>query len=224
MGETTYQRGGVLNHAVENREIEYKSLTGETETAMLCWKIMEKAKTFICACLNANREGTILFGIGDPENKRDSKLGEILGLHVYHLRDDIGKAFQHVLDYHIKSDGGPLQKGGDQDCVNMVFVPVVNEGSQTGLYVIEIDVCRDWKFCKDHIYYCKTWQIKPQDKDKPKKKALKDFYMVNKDQYDNVAIRTFGSTCHVRHHDEHFHVRKPLTEKYAEWQGKAKFG
>ena len=196
---------------------------------MLRWKIMEKAKTFICACLNGNRKGTIYFGIGDPENKQCSKLGEILGLHVEDLRDDIGKAFQYVLDNHIKSDVGSLQKGGDQDCVNMVFVPVVSQGSHTGLYVIEIDVYRDWKFCKDHIYYCTTWDNKTrghvnEDKDKPKKKALKDFYIVHKDKYNDVAIRTFGSSSHVKQHQVHFHVRQPLTVEYAEWQRKAKLG
>lgn len=193
---------------------------------MLRWKIMEIARTYICACLNGNRKGTIYFGIGDPENKQCSKLGEILGLHVEHLLDDIGKAFQHVLDYHIKSDVGPLQKGGDQNCVNMVFVPVVSQESHTGLYVIEIDVCRDWKFCKDHIYYCLTWEYNKTGhvNDKSKKKALKDFYTVNKDKYDNVAIRTYGCTSHVKQHEEHFHIRKPLRKMYEDWKREATLG
>lgn len=223
MEETTYQRGGVLNHAVEDREREYKHFTGPP-THMLRWKIMEKAKTFICACLNGNRKGTIYFGIGDPENKQCSKLGEIIGLQVENLCDDIGKAFQDVLDYHIKSDGaGPLQKGGDQNCANMVFVPVVSQEGHTGCYVIEIDVYRDWIFCKDHVYYCTTWSF-PTPDHKSKKKALKDYYTVNKGKYDKAAIRDYGRTSHVEHDDESFHIKKPLRKMYKDWKRQVKLG
>ena len=227
MEETTYQRGGVLNRAGENREIEYKSLTGPP-TAMLRWKIMEIAKTFICACLNAVREGIIYFGVGDSQGKCPKfKQGQILGLNVEQLLDDIGKAFQIVLDHHIKSDAGPLQKVGEQDCVNLHFVPVVSQ--ERGLYVIEIEVYRDWKFCEDRIYYCKTWieiargPVK-EDEDTPKKKTLRDFYKI-KDRYDDVAVRTYGSTSHLDHHICHFHVKKPLMEEYFKYlQGEAKLG
>ena len=61
--------------------------------------------------------------------------GEITGLDVEDIKDDITKAFQDLLDNHIKSDGGPLQKGGEQNCVNLYFVPVKS--------VIEIEVSRD---------------------------------------------------------------------------------
>ena len=219
--DTTYQIGGVLN-AIENREVEFKSLTN-TQTAPLPWKIMEKAKTFICACLNGDRIGTIYFGVKDSH-----KRGEIIGLDVEDAIDDIVKAFQFVLDDHIMSDVGPLQKGGEQNCVNLEFVPVVNEESRTGLYVIEIEVNRDWKFCEDHVYYCKSWDKKTegcvnQDKDTPEKKRLTKFYKV-RGNYDGVVIRTCGATKHVSEHMDYFHVRKPLMEKYAQWQREAKLG
>ncbi|CAH3041788.1 unnamed protein product [Porites lobata] len=166
--DTTYQRGGVLN-AVENRVVEFKSLTG-TQTAKLPWKIMELAKEFICGCLNGNRKGIIYFGVGDSQERCSKfKRGEILGLDMESVIDDVVNAFQNVLNDHIKSDAGPLQKGGEQNCVNMEFVPVVNQESGTGLYVVEIEVNRDWKFCKDHIYYYRTWVEKKRgrvDKDK----------------------------------------------------------
>lgn len=192
---------------------------------------MELAKKFICGCLNAgDREGTIYFGVGDSQGQCSKyKRGEILGLGIESIIDDMVQAFQNVLNDHVKSDAGPLQKGGEQNCVNMEFVPVVNQESRTGLYVIEIEVKRDWKFCKDHIYYCKTWEEKrggcaDKDKDTPEKKALSDFYNVKKNKYDDVVIRTFGSSNSVKQDEVHFQVKEPLMEGYAKWQREAKLG
>ena len=208
--------------------MEFKSLTG-AKTAMLPWKIMAIAKKFICGCLNGDRKGIIYFGVGDSQEQCSKyKRGEILGLDIESVIDDMVKAFQFVLNDHIKSDAGPLQKGGEQNCVNMEFVPVVNQESRTGLYVIEIEVNRDWKFCKDRIYFCKTWDEKNrgranEDKDTPEKKALSDFYKV-KGKYDDVAFRTYGSTTNVSHDDVYSDVKGPLKAKYKEWKREAKLG
>ena len=108
----SYQKGSVLD-AEENREVEFKSLTG-AHPSTLPWKMMEKAKKFICACLNADSKGIIYFGVGDSQEQCSKfKRGEILGLDVEDVIDDVVKAFQFVLDDHIKSDAGPLQKGGE---------------------------------------------------------------------------------------------------------------
>ena len=223
--EVSYQKGCVLD-AEENREVEFKSFTSAHPT-ILPWKIMEKAKKFICACLNADSKGIIYFGIGDSQEQCSKfKRGEILGLNVENVIDDIVKALQTVLDDHIKSDAGPLQKGGAQNCVNIEFVPVVNEESRTGLHVIEIEVNRDWKFCKDNVYYCKTWIEKQgvnKDGDASMKKALGHFYKV-KDQCDDVAIRTNGASNTVKHLEVYQEVKKPLVAKYKEWKRGTKRG
>ena len=184
---------------------------------------MELAKEFICGCLNGNRKGIIYFGVGDSQERCSKfKRGEILGLDMESVIDDVVNAFQNVLNDHIKSDAGPLQKGGEQNCVNMEFVPVVNQESHPGLYVVEIEVNRDWKFCKDHIYYYRTWVEKKRgrvdkDKDTPKKKNLREFYEVKK-RYDNVAIREFGSSTNLKQGEVHAHVKEPLMVGYAAWQ------
>lgn len=99
---------------------------------------MEKAKKFICACLNGDRKGVIYFGVEDNQREGSKfRHGEITGLDVEDIKDDITKAFQDLLDNHIKSDGGPLQKGGEQDCVNLYFVPVKSKGDKVNPYVIE---------------------------------------------------------------------------------------
>ena len=74
-----------------------------------------------------------------------------MGLDVTDIKDDINKAFQCVLDDHIKSDAGPLQKGG----ITLHFVPVRIQGNSPNLFVIEIEVARDWRFCNDIVYYSK---------------------------------------------------------------------
>lgn len=186
---------------------------------------MEKAKKFICACLNVGNRGTIYFGVGDSQEKNSKyQHGEILGLDVELIKDDINKAFQFVLDDHIRSDGGPLQKGGEQNCVTIHFVPVKIQGKRSNLYVIEIEVTREWRFCKENIYYSKSWAEKRGgDKDSIGKKALSDFFKV-KDEFDDVAIRTNGASCCVKQVEVDRQVRKPLEARYKEWKQKSKHG
>lgn len=146
----------------ENREIEFKALTNLNETPQkLPWKIMEKARIFICGILNAGGEGTIYFGIGDSYDKTNNFIrGEIIGLEVEGLRDEINKAFQSALDDHIESNDGKMKKGGDMNCVKIYFVPVEKSGEKTGRYVVEIEIKRDWRFCKDNVYYFRPWSEK----------------------------------------------------------------
>lgn len=206
--------------------MEFKSFTS-AQPSTLPWKIMEKAKKFIGACLNADSKGIIYFGVGDCQEQCSKfKRGEILGLEVEDIIDDIVKAFQFVLDDHMKSDAGQLQKGGDQNCVNLEFIPVKNEGNLK-LYVVEIEVIRDWKLCKDNVYYCKRWTEKRGvtiDKDHSSKKALSDFYKVHKDEFDDVAIRTNGASTSVKQHEVNRQVKEPLMAKYKEWKREAKLG
>ena len=178
---------------------------------------MEKAKKFICACLNADRKGIIYFGVGDSQEKGPKyRHGEILGLDVEHIKDDINKAFQDVLNDHIKSDHGRLQKVGEQDCVSIHFVPVKKEGNGSNLYVIEIEVARDWQFCKANIYYTKSWTEKKGGDKNDEKKALRHFFGV-KGGFDDVVIRTNGASSCVKLPEVYEQVKKPIEVKYKKW-------
>lgn len=176
--------------------------------------------------MNADSKGIIYFGVGDcQEQSSKFKRGEILGLDAEDVIDEIMKAFQFVLDDHIKSDSGQLQKGGDQSCINLEFVPVTSSGARTRLYVIEIEVIRDWKLCKDSVYYSKCWSEKrgaKTDKDSSTKKSLNDLFKVHKDEYDDVAIRTNGASTSVKQHEVNRQVREPLTAKYKDWKRETK--
>ena len=186
---------------------------------------MEKAKKFICACLNAGSKGTIYFGVGDNQEQNSKFLhGEIIGLEVENIKDDITKALQFLLDNHIKSDDGPLQKGGEQNCINIYFVPVMCQGNHANLYVVEIEVFRDWRYCKDNVFHSKSWTEKTGgNKDFTGKRGLNDLFKV-KDSWDDVAIRTKGASTCVKQHEVKRQVREPLETKYKEWKRETKLG
>ena len=154
-----YVKGNTLPNT-EDKSFEYKALTQESRQK-LPWKIMDKARVFICGILNGGGKGIIYFGIGDSCNTSTNyKHGEIIGLEVEDLRDEIGKAFESTLTAHIKSDNGQLTKGGDMNSVNIYFVPVLESEKPTSCYVIEIEVIRDWMFCQDYVYYFLKWSEK----------------------------------------------------------------
>ena len=129
---------------------------------------MYKARVFICGILNGGEKGIIYFGIGDSYDQTTKyKHGQIIGLEVEDLRDEISKAFQSTLNDHIKSDNDKMTKGGDMNCVNLYFVPVWESEEPTGRYVIEIEVIRDWMFCQDNVYYFLKWSEKrPKERGK----------------------------------------------------------
>jgi hypothetical protein len=138
---------------------------------------MDKARTFICGILNRGGQGIIYFGIGDSyDPSTNYKRGEIIGLEVEHLRDEISKAFRFTLDDHIKSDNGKMVKGGDMNCVNIHFVPIWDSEEPTSHYIIEIEVKREWMFCQDYVYYFQKWTEK-RPKERGKSHALRPIYL-----------------------------------------------
>ena len=228
--ETFYEKGFILD-SQEDWETEYMSLEN-CDSCPLSWKIMEKAKTFICAFLNAAIPGTIYFGVANSEENSSQQNvmynhGEILGLDVENIKDDIIEAFQFVLDTQISSDqGGLLKKGGDQNCVSIHFVPVKIQGIRSKLYVIEIDVLRDWLLCKDNVFFCKSWIEAPRQEAEEKdsnRKGLSNFFMV-KEHWDDVVIRDNGELHHVKPLDVHKCVRQRLREWYNERRPEAQHG
>lgn len=214
MGDLSYERGSILK-GQEGKQKEYKSLV-DCDLSALSWKIMDKFRIFACACLNAAEPGTIYFGVADNKKKKHEH-GEILGLPVNNIKDDIMDAFQRVLNDHIQSDEGKLKRGGDQNCFKIYFVPVKIPGMHSELYVVEIEVVRDWDYCKDNVYYFREWTERPMQKggkDSKSKMALNDLYKVKQDHWDNVYIRTNNASSCVRHWEVDVDVRKPLKVKF----------
>ena len=213
-GDASYPKGAVLD-IDESREVEFKSLVRENADR-LPWKILEKAKDFACGYLNCGDEqGIIYFGIGDSVDQK-YKCGEVLGLEVGSRKDEINKHFQTVLNDHLLSDVGPLQKGDEQRLIRLEFVPVTEEGHHNDLYVVEIEVARKWSTCEDRVYYSKYWEQGTGSKPKVgPKKGLKDLYTVHDNDF-RAFIRTSCSTERVRAHLVDRHVRQPLRKKWNE--------
>ena len=200
-----YEQGNVLA-GEEGRGREYKALVKSKNG--LKWKIMYEGKRYICAILNAGIEGIIYFGVGDnKDNTTHYEHGEIVGLPVENFRDDIKMSLQNVLDHHIKSDGESLSDGGDR-CVSIFFVPVKIKGKHSNLYVVEIEVARDWGFCKDYVYYCREWTHKRGGKGN----QLRAHFNVNKHKW--VAfIRTHRGSESVKSVDVQRRIKNPLKKE-----------
>lgn len=211
--EISYREGSKLNVKTENRDAEFKSFRPPPphvgpKNSLLTWRMMEKAKSFICGCLNADRKGIIYFGVADQDHK-------ILGLEIENMIDEITTAFQHVLSDHIKSDTGAPSLG-EQDGVKLHFIQVKNQGNPTKLYVIEIEVERKWMFCEDKVYYGKTWTEKKDSSESSKK--LKTYFNVKPDEWDDAQVRLDGNTTKVKKAEVHEIVKKPLQKKYKDWK------
>ena len=220
-----YPLGCILD-AEGNREVEFKSFAGE-QKSKLPWIVMEKAKKFICGCLNSAecQEGVLYFGIGDGEGEDPKyKRGEVHGLDLESSMDDIDNSFHAVLHDHVRSDGEKMQKG-EQQCVRLEFVPVTQNESHSNLYVVEIEVSRDWHVCKDKIFYSNKWTEKQSPKCEQgsptkTKRPLRDFYKVHKGKFDYVVVRTNGTCRSIKPQEVQKHVKEPLTAKYKEWKMK----
>lgn len=74
------------------------------------------------------------------------KRGEIIGLDVEDLRNEISKAFQSTLNDHIKS----------------ILFRYGSPKNQPAVTVVEIEVERDWMFTLDNVYYFLKWSEKRQ--------------------------------------------------------------
>lgn len=217
-----YEKGSVFRDE-ENKVREFKSLANSHING-LPWIITDKAIKFTCAVLNGGQKGTLYLGVADDVKKESGyKHGEIVGLHIADMKDDINKALQAGLDDHMLSDAGPLQKGGEQNCIAVHYVPVKIHGNRSKLFVVEIEVARDWRFCKKRVYYSKTWRSKHVT-DCTGQKALDTYFKVKANEFDDVEIRTIASSSHVKPFDVYRQVKEPLEVKYKEWKKKEEQG
>ena len=92
------------------------------------------------------------------ENKRENyKHLEVVGLEVEELKDSINKSLNTVLDAHVKNSVDSMSIA-EKQAVKVYFIPVEQSGSRTNKYIVEIEVHRNWKVCKDHMYFIEEWK------------------------------------------------------------------
>ena len=190
----------------------------------LPWKIMEKAKRFICGCLNSPdcKKGVIYFGVGDGQSPM-YKRGEVHGLDVE--SSEISEAFHTLLDEHLRIHGNVVQKAGElEQCVRLRLVPVASDESE-GKHVVEIEVSRDWNLCKSGVYCSRRWTGKRKSKNENRDRtALQDFFHVATDTFEIVKSRsqTYNRESSgfpiIKDADDQTKLQELLRIKHSEWE------
>ena len=205
---TPYSKGSFLE-AIERYETEFKGFTSEGNINKLPSRIMATAKNFACGCLNANVEGIIYFGVLNT--------GEVAGLSLdQHLIDGITSALNTVLNSHIRSDDGILGMD-EKKCINLEFVPVTEEGKHQNLYVVEIEISRNFIACGEKIYFPKRWTDKKSITTEGRMR-ISEYYDMFPNSWEGVILRTNCSTDNVPHVDVNTRAREPLRKMLEDYK------
>jgi hypothetical protein len=112
---------------------------------------------FACGCLNARKNGTIMFGIGDSYGKSDGTNtfvhGEVVGIEIGSIGGDfranftgsLRLAIQQCFDNHIWQTASRCTG-------NPVFVKVISNLPSSPKCVIEVDIEPSSSYCKDDFF------------------------------------------------------------------------
>ena len=111
---------------------------------------------FICACINDRANGTVHFGIGSAECSPFPSAGEVIGTGII-------KTFEHYDQFITKA----LQRCFSVDQVESVmhcvrpakFIEVISQ-DPASLYVLEIDVVADYRWCEERAFFVKLPKAK----------------------------------------------------------------
>jgi hypothetical protein len=157
-----YVKGSIL--PPEGRDREYKSLN-RCPRQKIAFKVIQHSVKFICGCLNIRQQGTISFGIGDKlEQQGRFRHGEVIGLAVEAIQDEIQQLFQHMLDNMIYRDDKCGMTPYEQLSVSIHFVRITPCLNENPLVVVEVEVDPQWSVCKDCVYIYKQFEKKERTK------------------------------------------------------------
>ena len=174
-----------------------------------------KALEFVCACLNARKNGTIYFGVAEKSvGEKTFRYGEIIGIEMdqalcAHYYDTIynnflQKCFPDYYELVKLCVSGPY------------FIPIRNTNTR---YVIEIDIEPNSQQTKDHVFeFCpapifeKYGEPKKSENDFPGRKKEKHVYMKNKDKWSGLFRRDGSESKYVDTTEKHHFVRTILPE------------
>lgn len=137
--------------AVSFRCFEFKFITDELLKkgcdSLSLFHIIETIR-FACGCLNARKNGTILFGI------RDGQHGQVVGFPITEFKEDFRKHLTDFLRESIKKCFESHNKKAASKCIgNPVFVEIIPEmPSVKKIFVVEIDIEPSSHFCKQEFF------------------------------------------------------------------------
>lgn len=112
---------------------------------------------FACGCLNARKNGTIMFGIGDSYGKSDGPNtfvhGEVVGVEIGSIGGDFIANFTESLRIAIQKCFECHVRQTASRCIgNPVFVNVISNLPSSPKFVIEVDIEPSSSYCKDDFF------------------------------------------------------------------------
>ena len=111
---------------------------------------------FVCSCMNDRANGTIHFGIGSADCNPFPSAGEVVGTGII-------KTFEHYDQFitkALKSCFSVDQVEAVMQCVRPVkFIEVISQ-EPASLYVLEIDIVPDYRWCEERAFFVKLPKAK----------------------------------------------------------------
>ncbi|XP_068094567.1 sterile alpha motif domain-containing protein 9-like [Hyperolius riggenbachi] len=153
---------------------EKEEVTEEDKKMKFCNEVFR----FAAACMNARTNGTIHFGV------RDKPHGEIIGVHCVD-REMFSKNFYQMMNKYFEDKQYDLAK----QCIRPPrYVDVLyQENSQSGLFVIEVDVVSEYAHCKTEMFHTYQYQYNSTDKKWEKNKEICCFIRDGESSKDILA-------------------------------------
>lgn len=146
------------------RCLEFKSFfsSGNRAKETRLVKFQKEVLRFACGCLNARKNGTIYFGIGDSVNDIDSKSyrhGEIVGFTISETENDSRASYTDILKHGIKMCFDSDTADYAEKCIsNPIFIKVIIP-KENFRYVMEVDVEPLSIICQNHHFKVNLGQI-----------------------------------------------------------------
>ncbi|XP_062608081.1 sterile alpha motif domain-containing protein 9-like [Saccostrea cucullata] len=205
-----YQKGKILNQpendgTLSKRCLEFKSFfnfeNSSKESRLI--KFQLEALKFACGCLNARRNGTIIFGVADSVNST-YKHGEIVGFEISeHEFDSKSKYTDALRDGISRCVSSEVVSIAGKCISNPKFVRVAVPDEKNYRYVIEVDVEPAELLCEKHYFKVNLKNIKNCSI-----KSVEDKYL--------IYVRKGSSTQSYKNENEQLFILKELQENLIE--------
>ena len=202
----------------EGQDREYKSLN-RCPRQKIAFKIIHHSVKFICGCLNIRKQSAISFGIGDKfEQQGKFRHGEVIGLAVEKIQDEIQQLYQYMLDNMICRDNKCGMTPSEQLSVSIHFVRVTPCLNENPHIVVEVEVDPQWSICKDYVYIYKQFEKKERSKnlkEVPDNWHHSHDYRLSRDY--TPTLRKAGMTSEIDWPGFMSH-KKAIEDRYKEYQ------
>ncbi|XP_046574102.1 sterile alpha motif domain-containing protein 9-like [Haliotis rubra] len=201
--DVTESGSGMITPSLEFKYFRSSLDTGNENSPIE--KFLTETLRFACGCLNRRRNGTIYFGIADekPVGGITRRHGQIVGFPIIEVDIDSKIKYADELnEAKSKCFDSPLANSAAKECIKApVFVKVAPSPDQVPLFVMEVDIEPDSRFCEGIIFKL--------DLSKICGKKQRPFLFVR----DGPETKKIGTDAEELH----------FVDKLKEWDNKRKF-